>query len=153
MEIYLYGEWGTITHHSAGTQDAHVACRQLGYDTRCENKNRMIVSGFIYFDLHYIIDGYTDVSLCCARFGEGSGPIHMHYLGCSGTEHKLVDCSDQSSTHYFYDYDDGSQWSVTCTNGKDYYFCGYIICHARPMCVILSIYNDLLYYQYILCII
>ena len=37
VEIYLYGEWGTITDHRAQTLDAHVACRQLGYDTRCEN--------------------------------------------------------------------------------------------------------------------
>ena len=39
MEIYLYGEWGTISDDSAYEQDAHVVCRQLGYDTRCKNKN------------------------------------------------------------------------------------------------------------------
>ena len=67
--------------------------------------------------LIFIIDGYTDVSLYSARFGQGSGPIHMTYLGCSGTEHKLVDCYYQNSTRYHY-----GDWSVMCTNGKDYYF-------------------------------
>ena len=45
VEIYLNGEWGTITntqyhHYEPGvvcdTPAAHVVCRQLGYDTRCE---------------------------------------------------------------------------------------------------------------------
>ena len=36
VEIYLYGEWGTISYHSATAVDAHVVCQQLGYDTQCE---------------------------------------------------------------------------------------------------------------------
>ena len=36
VEIYLYGEWGTISYHSATAVDAHVVCQQLGYDTTCE---------------------------------------------------------------------------------------------------------------------
>ena len=36
VEIYLDGEWGTVSNTFAGTLEAHVACRQLGYDTRCE---------------------------------------------------------------------------------------------------------------------
>ena len=36
VEIYLYGEWGTISHDKADNQDAHVVCQQLGYDTRCK---------------------------------------------------------------------------------------------------------------------
>ena len=36
MEIYLNGEWGTITDDAADYRDARVVCRQLGYDIRCE---------------------------------------------------------------------------------------------------------------------
>ena len=36
MEIYLNGEWGTISDTSHRVRDAHVVCQQLGYDIRCE---------------------------------------------------------------------------------------------------------------------
>ena len=42
VEIYLDGEWGTITGNGVGDVDAHVVCRQLGYDTHCE-----LVSDFV----------------------------------------------------------------------------------------------------------
>ena len=101
----------------------------------------MIVGSILIFT--FIIDGYTDVRVCCTRFGQGSGPIHMNYLGCSGTEHKLVDCYYQNSTRYHYD-----DWSVTCTNGKDSYFCG---CHAIfNLCY--PFYNDFLYHAVYNCI-
>ena len=37
MEIYLNGEWGTITANNVDAREAHVVCRQLGYDIRCED--------------------------------------------------------------------------------------------------------------------
>ena len=36
MEIYLNGEWGTISDESSDSYDARVVCRQLGYDIRCK---------------------------------------------------------------------------------------------------------------------
>ena len=60
-------------------------------------------------------DGYVDVILYRAAFGEGSGPIHMNYLGCYGSEYKLVDCDYRTST-----YQHNEDWSVICKNGNHY---------------------------------
>ena len=60
------------------------------------------------------------MSLHGAVFGVGSGPIHMNYLICNGTEYKLVDCGYQNNTDQH-----NEDWSVTCKNGNccnfDYY--------------------------------
>ena len=34
VEIFLSGVWGTISDDEAGTTDAAVVCRQLGYNTQ-----------------------------------------------------------------------------------------------------------------------
>ena len=69
---------------------------------------------YFNFTLKSHIDGLAaDVSLYGAVFGVGSGPIHMNYLICNGTEYKLVDCGYQNST-----YQHNEDWSVTCKNGN-----------------------------------
>jgi hypothetical protein len=33
------------------------------------------------------------IARCCARYGQGSGPIHMSNVGCGGNEVSLSGCA------------------------------------------------------------
>ena len=47
VQMYISGEWGTFSRNSADAIDALVACRQLGYDTRCKFFSEKIASNSI----------------------------------------------------------------------------------------------------------
>ncbi|XP_066266317.1 deleted in malignant brain tumors 1 protein-like [Branchiostoma lanceolatum] len=68
VEIYYNGQWGTVCDDSFGWQDARVVCRQLGFSD--------------YYTYHKN-----------AYFGQGSGPIWMDDLSCTGSEGSLQYCS------------------------------------------------------------
>ena len=69
VEIYHDGEWGTVCDDSWDAEDARVVCRQLGYPSDDA-------------------EAFGE-----ARFGQGSGPIHLDDVGCYGSENELALCS------------------------------------------------------------
>ncbi|XP_063956214.1 deleted in malignant brain tumors 1 protein-like isoform X3 [Lytechinus pictus] len=70
VEIFHNGLWGTICDDSWDDADARVVCRQLGY--------------------------MGDVGGARGRstYGQGSDPIYLDDVGCSGSESRLTDCSN-----------------------------------------------------------
>eukprot|EP00058_Branchiostoma_floridae_P023683 XP_002609173.1 hypothetical protein BRAFLDRAFT_92536 [Branchiostoma floridae] len=83
VEIFYNGEWGTVCSYSWDLADASVVCRQLGYSC-------------------------ASLTTTWASFGEGTGQIWLRYVGCTGHEARLADCSHRG-------------WGDTsgCNHGRD----------------------------------
>ena len=67
VEVFYNDTWGTICDDHWDLQDAHVVCRQLGYDGA--------ISALRY-----------------AAFGQGTGPIWLDDVNCVGNETLLAQC-------------------------------------------------------------
>ncbi|XP_071806775.1 uncharacterized protein [Asterias amurensis] len=82
LELFFNGEWGTVCDDGWDGNDATVVCRQLNFP-----------SLYTYWG-------------SATPFGPGSGPIHMTYLSCGGSETRLKYCQHRHA---------GS----TCSHGED----------------------------------
>ena len=53
-----------------------------------------MINFFDHDSAHFVLyAGHTNViSYCCARFGQGSGPIYLDYTSCTGRESSLLNC-------------------------------------------------------------
>ena len=68
VEVFLFGQWGTVCDNEWDIVDATVVCHQLGY-LRAVGAPRS------------------------AAFGAGSGPSWYSNVRCAGTESNLTECS------------------------------------------------------------
>ena len=67
VEVFLFGQWGTVCDYGWDLRDATVVCHQLGYVRAVE-------------------------ASWSASFGAGSGPSWYHSVRCIGTELSLTEC-------------------------------------------------------------
>ena len=70
LEIFFNGEWSTICHDGWNSNNARVACRQLGFS-----------------------DGIAITSAYNAYYSSGSGRIGMNWVKCTGREDQLINCA------------------------------------------------------------
>ena len=71
VEVYYNNAWGTVCDDGWGMNDATVVCKELGFPGAIS-------------------------SSCCAAFGQGTGPIWLNDLRCTGSERSLSTCAHPS---------------------------------------------------------
>ena len=89
MEVCYNNAWGTVCDNSWSTNDANVACRQLGFN----GTSRFITVHNMEwcYDLSHFIN-IGAISLFGSFVVDGTGQIVLDDLQCTGSESRLIDC-------------------------------------------------------------
>ncbi|NWV81746.1 NETR protein, partial [Dasyornis broadbenti] len=98
VEVYHDGKWGTICDDQWDDRDAEVVCRQLG------------LSG-------------TPKALSWAHYGQGSGPILLDEVQCSGNELSLDQCKKSDWGQQNCDHIEDAGVSCDPFTGTDVHLC------------------------------
>lgn len=96
VEICINNLWGTICYSSSwynywDINDARVVCRNLGH----QELGIIFSIIIVYYKFNVILMYNTGIAVyrtATTLFGQGSGPIFLTNVHCSGSEMSLLEC-------------------------------------------------------------
>ena len=101
VEICINRRWGTMCDNEWTEKHTAVVCRHLGFsgviggNGAFHERIQLILCNLFLFTITSASAYYTS-----ERFGEGTGPIFMDYINCTGSEFRIYrKCS--YFTHYY----------------------------------------------------
>ncbi|XP_072041386.1 uncharacterized protein [Amphiura filiformis] len=110
VEVFHNSRWGTVCGDSWDDDDAMVVCRQLGFPSDGARGVISTLSQFLYTS---------------AEFGQGTGPVWLDDVSCSGSESRLDECSYNG-------------WGNSNCNGQD----AGVICNDGEGKVVTPLYKN-----------
>ena len=101
VEVCINQVWGTICSNLWGDTDAKVVCNQLGHSKTCKQYLHDVCT-YIVMHLHskrlanlllVILVSFVDSkAVAYAFYGQGTGPISMTKVACTGNESAVTNC-------------------------------------------------------------
>ena len=143
MEICYDNTYGTVCDDKWDILDARVVCRALGYSPEglysptCHGWKvpSVILLGVIYCSNYVWLAGAIPVF--SGFFGEGSGPIFIDDVVCSGSESSLLSCP--FSAIGLHDCDHTEDAGVKCEGTSIIYMSAYINELLLPIAMLLPL--------------
>ena len=122
VEICSNDTWGTVCDDGWGRVDASVVCRQLGFSAAGRDIRGSIKAQ--YHEVRFLIGSIS------RTVGQGTGPIYLTNVRCSGSESGIADCPTVPGRMCTHHEDAG----VTCLQRTGLSACPSVCCLSLSVC-------------------
>ena len=99
LEICINNRWETVCDNVWTDNHTAVVCRHLGFNDNIGGTHKQSIATLVVY-LGNTSTGSGSTYYTSERFGEGTGPIFIDYINCTGSEPGIWEkCSH--FTHYY----------------------------------------------------